>query len=56
MKKGQKMSSTRRSAQGHRVVEGAFDEAAFLARVAKLHASMPMTQPVVEKMRRATKY
>jgi antitoxin MazE len=36
--------------------ETAFEKAAFLARLAKLQASMPMTEPVVEKMRRETRY
>jgi antitoxin MazE len=34
----------------------AFDKAAFLTRIAKLHASMPMTAPVVETMRQAARY
>jgi len=34
----------------------AFDKAAFLRRLAKLHASMPMTEPVVEQMRREDRY
>ncbi len=33
-----------------------FDKAAFLARVRKLHAKMPMTEPVVEQMRREARY
>lgn len=33
-----------------------FDKAAFLARIAKLHASMPMTAPVVETMRQEAPY
>ncbi len=36
--------------------ERAFDKAAFLARIAKLHASMPMTAPVVETMRQDARY
>jgi antitoxin MazE len=36
--------------------ERAFDKAAFLTRIAKLHASMPMTAPVVETMRQAARY
>jgi antitoxin MazE len=32
--------------------EKAFKKPAFLARLAKLHAAMPMTEPVVERMRR----
>lgn len=38
------------------VPERAFDKAAFLARMAKLHASMPMTEPVVETMRQEARY
>lgn len=34
------------------VPDKAFKKAAFLARLAKLHASMRMTKPVVERMRR----
>ena len=34
----------------------AFDKAAFLARLAKLRAAMPMTKPVVERMRRDARY
>lgn len=33
------------------VPDKAFKKAAFLARLAKLHASMRMTKPVVERMR-----
>lgn len=36
--------------------ERAFDKAAFLARIARLHASMPMTAPVVEVMRQEARY
>lgn len=36
--------------------ERAFDKAAFLTRIAKLHASMPMTAPVVETMRQEARY
>ncbi len=36
--------------------ERAFDKAAFLARIAKLHASMPMTAPVVETIRQDARY
>jgi len=36
--------------------ERAFDKAAFLARIAKLHAAMPMTAPVVEAMRQEARY
>ena len=34
----------------------AFAKAAFLTRLAKLHAAMPMTKPVVERMRREARY
>jgi len=34
----------------------AFDRAAFVAHLSKLHASMPMTEPVVERMRREARY
>lgn len=34
----------------------AFDKDAFLLSVTKLHASMPMTEPVVETMRREARY
>lgn len=33
-----------------------FDKAAFLDRVRKLHAKMPMTKPVVGQMRREARY
>lgn len=33
-----------------------FDKSAFVARIAKLQASMPMTSPVVEAMRQAERY
>lgn len=33
-----------------------FDKAAFLERLGKLHAKMPMTEPVVEQMRREARY
>lgn len=33
-----------------------FNKAAFLDHLARLHASMPMTTPVVESMRRETRY
>jgi len=33
-----------------------FDKAAFLDRVRKLRANMPMTEPVVEQMRREARY
>ena len=36
--------------------ERAFDKTAFLARIARLHASMPMTAPVVEVMRQEARY
>lgn len=36
--------------------EKRFDKEAFLARIAKLHASMPMTEPVVEQMRNQDRY
>ena len=38
------------------IPERAFDKDAFLMRIAKLHASMPMTEPVVEAMRREARY
>lgn len=38
------------------VPERAFDKAAFLMRIAKLHAAMPMTAPVVEAMRQEARY
>jgi antitoxin MazE len=33
-----------------------FDKATFLKRIAKLHASMPMTEAVVEAMRQEERY
>lgn len=36
--------------------EKTFDKATFLTRIAKLHASMPMTAPVVETMRQEARY
>jgi len=33
-----------------------FDKKAFLDRVRRLHARMPMTEPVVERMRREARY
>ncbi len=36
--------------------EKRFDKAAFLTRIAKLRASMPMTLPVVETMRQEERY
>ncbi|MBW7902931.1 MAG: AbrB/MazE/SpoVT family DNA-binding domain-containing protein [Rhodocyclaceae bacterium] len=33
-----------------------FDKGAFLARLRKLRAKMPMTEPVVEQMRREARY
>ncbi|OQX12405.1 MAG: AbrB family transcriptional regulator [Desulfobulbaceae bacterium A2] len=33
-----------------------FDKASFLKRIAKLHASLPMTAPVVEAMRQEASY
>ena len=33
-----------------------FDKTAFLSRITKLHASMPMTEPVVEHMRKEARY
>jgi antitoxin MazE len=33
-----------------------FDRAAFVARLSRLHASMPMTEPVVERMRKEARY
>lgn len=38
------------------VPERLFDKAAFLMRIARLHASMPMTAPVVETMRQEARY
>ena len=34
----------------------AFEKAAFLTRLARLHAAMPMTEPVVERMRQKARY
>lgn len=36
--------------------EKTFDKATFLTRIAKLHASIPMTAPVVETMRQEERY
>ncbi len=36
--------------------EKVFDKAAFLKRLAKLHARMPMTDSVVERMRQEERY
>ena len=36
--------------------EKVFEKTVFLARLAKLHKSLPMTKAVVEKMRRETRY
>ncbi|MBI4937882.1 MAG: AbrB/MazE/SpoVT family DNA-binding domain-containing protein [Nitrosomonadales bacterium] len=36
--------------------EKPFDKPAFLARIARLQASMPMTAPVVEAMRQEARY
>lgn len=36
--------------------ERTFDKRAFLTRIALLHASMPMTTPVVEAMRQEARY
>ena len=36
--------------------ERVFDKGAFLARITKLHAAMPMTAPVVETMRQEERY
>lgn len=36
--------------------EKSFDKGAFLTRLTKLHASMPMTTPVVEAMRQEARY
>jgi antitoxin MazE len=33
-----------------------FNKAAFLERIRKVRQSMPMTEPVVERMRRTTRY
>lgn len=34
----------------------AFDRQAFLARLKKLHAELPVTEPVIEDMRRDARY
>ena len=36
--------------------EKVFDKAAFLNRLARLHAAMPVTEPVVEQMRQEARY
>ena len=36
--------------------EKTFDKATFLTRIAKLHASMPMSAPVVANMRQEERY
>lgn len=36
--------------------EKTFDKDAFLSTLTKLHASMPMTEPVVETMRKEARY
>ena len=36
--------------------EKAFDKAAFLNRLARLHTAMPVTKPVVERMRQEARY
>jgi len=36
--------------------ERVFDKGAFLTRIARLHASMPLTEPVVETMRQEARY
>jgi len=38
------------------IPDRSFDKAAFLSRIAKLHAAMPMTTPVVETMRQEARY
>ncbi len=38
------------------VPDKVFKKAAFLTRLAKLHTSMRMTKPVVERMRREARY
>ncbi len=38
------------------VPEKNFDKTAFLKRIARLHANMPMTEPVVEAMRQEERY
>ena len=34
----------------------AFDKTAFLSRLAKLHTAMPITKPVIERMRQEARY
>lgn len=36
--------------------EKSFDKTAFMTRITKMHASMPMTVPVVETMRQEARY
>ncbi len=36
--------------------ERTFDKTAFLKRLAKLHSTMPITEPVVERMREEARY
>ena len=36
--------------------EKTFDKAVFLNRLARLHAAMPLTKPVVERMRQEARY
>ncbi|MDO8412991.1 MAG: AbrB/MazE/SpoVT family DNA-binding domain-containing protein [Gallionellaceae bacterium] len=36
--------------------EKTFDKIAFLSRLTKLHAAMPITKPVVERMRQEARY
>lgn len=36
--------------------ENVFDKAAFLSRLSKLHATLPVTKPVVERMRQEARY
>lgn len=38
------------------VPDKVFKKAAFLTRLAKLHAAMPMTKPVVARMRQEARY
>lgn len=38
------------------IPEKSFDKESFLTRIAKLHAFMPMTAPVVETMRQEDRY
>lgn len=38
------------------VREKVFDKAAFLSRLSKLHATLPVTKPVVEQMRQEARY